>query len=78
MEKTDLSISQLSFAQKLNLMETLWDELTREEQTLESPAWHEDILKDREKALAAGKAFISDWEEAKYRIKRNTNANKNS
>jgi len=36
----------------------------------ESPAWHLEILRDREKALAAGKITFSDWEEAKKRIRR--------
>jgi putative addiction module component (TIGR02574 family) len=52
-------------------MEALWDNLAKHEMTLESPQWHEEVLKDREKALAAGKATISDWEEAKERIRRN-------
>ncbi|MCP4107608.1 MAG: addiction module protein [Desulfobacteraceae bacterium] len=42
-----------------------------DEKVIESPAWHEEILEDREKALAAGKATVSDWEDAKVRIKRN-------
>lgn len=70
MKRVDLSLSQLSFAQKLDLMEALWADLTRDEKKLESPAWHEIVLKDREEALAAGKVTISDWEQAKKRIKR--------
>ncbi|RJP18468.1 MAG: hypothetical protein C4527_28900 [Candidatus Omnitrophota bacterium] len=64
------SLAELTLPQKLILMEALWDELAKSESELESPDWHESILKDREKALAAGKATISDWEEAKERIRR--------
>jgi putative addiction module component (TIGR02574 family) len=71
MERVDLPLSKLTLAQKLDLMEALWDNLAKHEMTLESPQWHEEVLKDREKALAAGKATISDWEEAKERIRRN-------
>lgn len=70
MERIELPLSQFTQAQKLDLMESLWDDLSRDEKTLESPAWHEAVLKDREKALAEGKATVSDWEEAKDRIKR--------
>ena len=70
MKRIDLSLSQLSFAQKLDLMETLWADLTREEKKLKSPAWHESVLKDREEAFAAGKVTVSDWEQAKKRIKK--------
>ena len=36
---------------------------------LDSPACHEAILDDREVALKAGKVTVSNWEEAKERIK---------
>ena len=71
MERVDLPLSELTLAQKLDLMEAIWDNPAEQEKTLESPAWHEEVFKDREKALAAGKATASDWEEAKGRIKRN-------
>lgn len=71
MERIELSLSQLTLAQKIDLMETIWDDLTKDERILESPAWHEEILKDREKALITGQATVSDWEEAKERIQRN-------
>jgi hypothetical protein len=70
MKKVELPLSQLSFAQKLDLMETLWGDLTRDEKTLKTPAWHETVLKDREEAFAAGKVTASDWERAKKRIKK--------
>ena len=69
-KRVDLPISRLSLAQKLDLMETLWADLTRDETNLESPAWHGTILEDREKALKAGKVTVSDWEQAKKRIKK--------
>jgi predicted nucleotidyltransferase len=72
MERVDLPLSELSLAQKLDLMEAIWDDLTKHEKILESPYWHEPILKDREEALSAGKATVSNWEEAKDRIRRNT------
>jgi putative addiction module component (TIGR02574 family) len=70
MKRIDLSLAQLSFEQKLNLMETLWADLTRDEKKFKSPAWHENVLKDREEAYAAGKITVSDWEQAKQRIKK--------
>lgn len=71
MERIDLSLSELTLAQKLDLMEAIWDSLTKHDETLESPHWHEQILKDREETVAAGKATVSDWEEAKDRIRKN-------
>ena len=70
MKRVDLTLSELSFTEKLNLMETLWADLTRDEKKLKSPGWHETILKDREEPYAAGKVNVSDWEQAKKRIKK--------
>ena len=71
MEKVDLPLSELSLEQKLDLMESLWADLAGDDETLQSPDWHEAVLRDREEALAAGKMDISDWERAKRRIKNN-------
>ncbi len=70
MKKVVLPLSRLSFAQKLDLMEELWAELIKDEKKLASPAWHGDVLKEREEAYAAGKLTASDWEQAKKRIKK--------
>ncbi len=70
MKRVDLPLSKLSVAQKLDLMEALWADLTRDERRLKSPAWHETVLKDREEAYASGKITVSDWEQAKKRIRK--------
>jgi len=71
MDITEFLITQLSFAQKLDLMEMLWADMIGNEKILESPAWHEAVLNDRQAALDAGKITPSNWEEAKERIKKN-------
>lgn len=71
MNRFEVPIAQLSFTQKLDLMETLWADMISNEKKLESPAWHEAVLNDREAALNAGKITASNWEEAKERIKKN-------
>lgn len=71
MERVEVPLSKLTLAQKLDLMEALWDDLARHDKSLESPPWHKEILEDREQSLATGKATVSDWEEAKQRIRRN-------
>jgi hypothetical protein len=71
MNRIEVPIAQLSFTQKLDLMETLWADMSGNEKNLGSPAWHEDILNDREAAMNTGKLTVSYWEEAKERIKKN-------
>ncbi|MHB9029539.1 MAG: addiction module protein [Candidatus Latescibacterota bacterium] len=70
MKRDNWEISQLTLPQKLDLLEAIWENLSQDENTLESPDWHEKILRDREKAVSDGRAAISDWEEAKERIRR--------
>lgn len=70
MNRFDVPITQLSFTQKLDLMEMLWADMIANEKKLESPAWHEAVLNDREAALDAGKITASNWDEAKERIKK--------
>lgn len=70
MKRVDLPLSKLSVVQKLDLMETLWADLTRNEKKLKSPDWHEAVLKDRKEAYVGGKVTVSDWEQAKKRIKK--------
>ena len=70
MRKVALPLARLSFSQKLDLMETLWADLSKDEKKLESPAWHGAVLKERGTAYAASKLAASDWEQVKKRIKK--------
>lgn len=57
---TITEIKKMSTIERLRAMEGLWDALCRDEQGIESPAWHGDMLKDRKKKIETGKAeFIS-------------------
>jgi len=71
MERVDLPLAKMTLAQKLDLIETLWDDISKDDKALESPLWHEEVLRDRQQALDSDKASVGDWEAAKKRIKRN-------
>ena len=70
MTRLELPIKELTFAQKLDLMETLWADMIGNEKNMDSPAWLEAFLNVREAAFKAGKITASDWVEAKERIKK--------
>jgi hypothetical protein len=59
----------MTLEEKLQIMEALWDDLSRDPDALESPAWHEDILRARQERLASGEAEFVDWEQAKADIR---------
>ena len=65
-----LPLSKMSRADKLRAMEALWTDLSRVENKVKSPAWHQEALRETERAVAAGKAKFTDWDEAKKRILR--------
>lgn len=67
-----LPLSEMSLAEKLQAMEALWDDLSRNPDTLESPAWHEEVLRERQQRIASGEAVFLDWEHAKTDIRRRT------
>ncbi len=62
----------MSLAEKLQAMEGLWDYLSRHPDTLKSPAWHEDVLRERQQRIASAEAVFLDWEHTKADIRRRT------
>ena len=63
------AVQQLPRSEKLKLMEALWEDLSRPDTELQSPAWHAEELAATERRLADGKEQILDWEVAKEELK---------
>ena len=64
-----LPLREMTVEEKLQAMEDLWDDLSRNPEVIESPSWHEDVLRERQQRLDAGEASFMDWEEAKAYIR---------
>jgi len=69
MSKT-LPLKDMTLPEKLAAMESLWDDLTRCPQSVESPTWHKDLLDERRQRVAEGEAKFTDWETAKTDIRK--------
>jgi hypothetical protein len=65
-----LPLQKMTVAEKLEVMEALWEDLSRNSSALESPAWHKEALRLREDSIASGKSTFRGWEEAKADIRR--------
>jgi len=63
-----INLQNMITKEKLMTMELLWDDLCKNQINFASPSWHENLLKDREKAIAEGKDEFVDCEEAKKEI----------
>jgi len=55
-------------ADKLRLMDAVWDDLCRDEGDVPVPDWHCGELDERAREVATGQARFSDWDEAKRRV----------
>ncbi len=60
----DLPLEQMTLAEKLEAMELLWADLSKEPQTLPSPSWHQEVLAERKRLVAEGKVQFLDWDKA--------------
>jgi broad specificity phosphatase PhoE len=66
--KATLPLERMTVAEKLRAMEALWADLSRDEAQIESPAWHGDVLHDREARVKSGGESFTDWETAKKQL----------
>jgi len=64
-----LQLDQMTLEEKLRTMEALWDDLCRHEDQIQSPPWHEEILRERGKRVQSGQETFIDWEAAKKEIR---------
>ena len=63
--KPIIDLDKLTRLEKLQAMEQLWADLCRDEEELESPQWHREVLEQRERDLKDGKDTFVSLEEAK-------------
>jgi hypothetical protein len=63
-------IKKMSRIERIRTMEALWDSLRDEEPEIESPEWHQDILKERKQKIESGEAWFISLD--KLRASRNS------
>ena len=64
------AVRKLPRSEKLRLMETLWEDLSRPDSDYQSPAWHAKELAETERRLAEGREQAIEWETAKKKLRR--------
>lgn len=65
-----LPLDQMSVAEKLRALEAIWEDLSRNEANLESPAWHGQVLMEREERAKSGGDAPVDWDVAKSQLRK--------
>ena len=56
-------------SEKLQMMETLWEDLSHSEAELESPDWHRQVLEKTEQRVNSGNESVMYWAEAKQNLR---------
>lgn len=64
-----LPLEKMSIKEKIQTMETIWDDLCKKAGSISSPDWHGKVLHEREKRVKDGNEKFVDWEEAKKNIR---------
>ena len=69
-----MSVQELAMrlprVEKLRLMEALWDDLSHEGAEVDSPSWHEAVLRETEQRIASGEETPMEWDAAKRHLRR--------
>lgn len=71
---TTIDITEQPVAEKLKLMEKLWDALSTQAAGAVVPAWHQEVLARRLERLDSGDETATPWAQAKERIRAQTRA----
>jgi hypothetical protein len=67
--KPVIPLAQMSTAEKLQVLEEIWEDLRQNPEAVPSPAWHGDVLAAREERIRNGTSRFEDWDEAKKSIR---------
>jgi len=65
-----LPLKDMTLQEKLDAMESLWEDLVRTPEAIDSPAWHKDVLDERFRSLKDGKTQFVDWGTAKEELRK--------
>lgn len=63
-------LDALTVAEKVRLLEQVWQSLCSQPDSIASPDWHSDVLMERRQRLLDGSVSSIPWNEAKAQLQR--------
>ena len=66
---TTVDLEAMSTADKLRLMEDIWQDLSSRKEDIASPDWHGDVLVERERLTMSGEEKFIPWDSAKKQLR---------
>lgn len=67
--KLEIPLDSMTVAEKIEAMETLWQDLSKNSPDEVIPAWHQEILDERAAEVANGTAEFLEWEDVKKNLR---------
>lgn len=64
----EIPVHEMTVAEKLRAMETLWDSLRNVPGDVPFPEWHQEVLEQRARRLESGEATVSSLEDVRKRL----------
>ena len=64
-----LPLESMSIAEKLEVIDVVWEDLRKNASEIPVPDWHREILKNRRRAFERGEIGYANWEVAKKEIR---------
>lgn len=61
-------IRELPLKEKLQFMESLWEDLRCRDEAVPVPEWHKELLDARRKAAEAGQEHVLEWDDVKHSL----------
>ena len=68
----ELPLDKMTVAEKLEVIDRIMDDFSRNAANIPAPAWHGELLKQREEALKNGTDRLISLDEAEKRIREKT------
>jgi len=65
-----IEIANLSREEKLRIMEAIWEDLSKDQEQVESPGWHREALEETDRRRQSGEEAVVDWPEAKRELRK--------
>lgn len=65
-----LPLDQMTVAEKLAVIDTVWNDLLKSKADIPVPEWHKRILDERRQAYLRGESGYTDWDVAKEEIRK--------
>ena len=65
-----IPLEKMSIEEKIQTMESLWDDLCKNAAGVPSPSWHKEVLDAREEGITRGDDKFIDWDTARKNIRK--------